>query len=140
MTPIVAVTIRAMQSPAFDIHVQTAYLADQSAPEREVFAFSYTITIVNRSDAPAQLIARHWKIEDGQGPQDEVRGLGVVGQQPLLRPGERFEYSSGCRLRSDTGSMEGSYRFVTEVGEAFDVPIPRFVMHAAQGGGHRVLH
>ena len=96
--------------------------------------------VVNRSDAPAQLIARHWKIEDEQGPQDEVRGLGVVGQQPLLRPGERFEYSSGCRLRSDTGSMEGSYRFVTEVGEAFDVPIPRFVMHAAQGGGHRVLH
>ncbi|MCB1979527.1 MAG: Co2+/Mg2+ efflux protein ApaG [Burkholderiaceae bacterium] len=129
-----------MQSSAFDIQVQSAYLEDQSAPEREVFTFSYTITIANRGDAPAQLIARHWHIEDERGPQDEVRGLGVVGQQPLLRPGERFEYTSGCRLRSDTGSMQGSYRFVTEAGEFFDVAIPRFVLHAAQDGGQRVLH
>lgn len=129
-----------MNPSDIDVHVQTAYVADQSAPERQKFAFRYTITIQNRGDSPVQLIARHWKIEDAQGPQEQVRGLGVVGQQPLLRPGERFEYTSGCLLRSDNGSMEGHYRFVTEAGEPFDVPIPRFVMHAAQGGGPRVLH
>ena len=129
-----------MHPSDIDVHVQTAYVAEQSAPERKISTFSYTITIHNRGDAPAQLIARYWKIEDAEGPQDEVRGLGVVGQQPLLAPGERFEYTSGCRLRGDQGSMEGYYRFVTEAGEPFDVPIPRFVMHAAQGSGHRVLH
>ena len=129
-----------MHPSDIDVHVQTAFVADQSAPERGIFTFSYTITIHNRGDAPAQLIARHWRIEDAKGPQDEVRGLGVVGQQPLLAPGERFEYTSGCRLRGDTGSMQGFYRFVTEEGEPFDVPVPRFDMHAEQGGSHRVLH
>ncbi len=129
-----------MHQPQFDIDVQTAYLAEQSAPERHMFAFSYTITITNTGTEPAQLIARHWKIVDDEGPQDEVRGLGVVGQQPLLGPGEQFQYSSGCRLRSDTGSMEGSYRFVTEAGEPFDVPIARFVLDAAQGAAARLLH
>lgn len=120
--------------------MQTAFLAEQSAPERHVFAFSYTITITNTGTAPAQLIARHWVIQDSEGPQDDVRGLGVVGQQPLLRPGEHFQYTSGCHLRSETGSMEGSYRFVTEEGDPFDIPIPRFVLDAAQGGALRVLH
>lgn len=129
-----------MHQPPFDIDIQTAYLAEQSAPERQVFAFRYTITISNTGAAPAQLIARHWVIEDAEGPQDEVRGLGVVGQQPLLGPGEHFQYTSGCRLRSETGSMQGSYRFVTEAGEPFDVPIARFVLDAAHGGGNRVLH
>ncbi len=130
-----------MQQPtAFEIHVQTAYEADHSAPEHHTFAFRYTITIANIGKVAAQLIARHWTIEDAQGPQDDVRGLGVVGQQPLIQPGERFEYTSGCRLRSDTGSMQGSYRFVTETGDFFDVSIPPFAMNAAQGGAHRVLH
>lgn len=129
-----------MQQLPFDIDVQTAFLAEQSAPERHVFAFSYTITITNTGTAPAQLIARHWVIQDAEGPQDDVRGLGVVGQQPLLRPGEHFQYTSGCHLRSETGSMEGSYRFVTEEGDPFDIPIPRFVLDAAQGGALRVLH
>lgn len=129
-----------MQPTAFEIQVQTAYEAEHSSAEQRAFAFRYTITIVNTGKAPAQLIARHWIIKDGEGPQDEVRGLGVVGQQPLLQPGESFQYTSGCRLRSDTGTMEGSYRFVTEEGECFDVPVARFVMDAAQGGADRVLH
>lgn len=131
-----------MHQPAFHINVQTAWVAAQSAPERDVFAFSYTITITNHGAQAAQLIARHWIIKDGQGTQDEVRGLGVVGQQPLLRPGESFEYSSGCRLRSEAGSMEGSFRFVTEAGEPFDVPVPRFFLDAsgAEGSSARVLH
>jgi ApaG protein len=129
-----------MHQPPFDIDVQTAYVAEQSAPERQMFAFSYTITITNTGTAPAQLIARHWVIQDAQGPQEEVRGLGVVGQQPLLRPGEHFQYTSGCRLRSEAGSMEGSYRFVTEAGEPFDVPIARFMLDAAHSGAARVLH
>ena len=132
--------MRAMHQPPFDIDVQTAYLPDQSAPDRQVFAFSYTITITNTGPLPAQLIARHWIIHDGDGPQDEVRGLGVVGQQPMLQPGEHFQYTSGCRLRSEAGSMRGSYRFVTEEGEPFDVPIARFLLDAAQGGTGRVLH
>ena len=136
---IVAVTMRAMHQPPFDIDVQTAYVAEQSAPERGLHAFSYTITITNTGNAPAQLIARHWVIHDERGRQEEVRGLGVVGQQPLLRPGEHFQYTSGCRLRSETGSKEGSYRFVTEAGEPFDVPIARFVLDAGQHGT-RVLH
>ena len=123
-----------------EIQPMPQFIPDQSDPENDRYIFAYTITIKNIGSVPAQLVSRHWIITDGHNEVQEVRGLGVVGQQPLLRPGERFEYSSGCRLRSDTGSMEGSYRFVTEVGEAFDVPIPRFVMHAAQGGGHRVLH
>lgn len=129
-----------MQHPPFDIDVQTAYVAEQSAPERKAFVFTYTITISNTGTAPAQLIARHWRIQDAEGPQEEVRGLGVVGQQPLLRPGEHFQYTSGCRLRSASGSMQGSYRFVTEAGEPFDVPIARFELDAAQAGAARVLH
>lgn len=132
--------MRPMTQPAFDIDVQTSFLADQSAPERHVYVFSYTITITNTGHEPAQLIARRWQIEDAQGPQDEVRGLGVVGQQPMLRPGERFQYTSGCHLRSEMGSMQGHYRFVTETGEPFDVPIARFVLDASQGPAQRVLH
>ncbi len=129
-----------MHQPPFDIDVQTAYVAEQSAPERQIFAFSYTITITNTGTAPAQLIARHWVIEDAEGPQEEVRGLGVVGHQPMLGPGEHFQYTSGCRLRSEAGSMQGSYRFVDEAGEPFDVPIARFALDAAQGSSGRVLH
>ena len=123
----------------FTVEVQPQYLPEQSSPDEDAYGFAYTITISNTGDTAAQLIARHWVIHDARGPQEEVRGLGVVGQQPLLRPGEHFQYTSGCRLRSETGSMEGSYRFVTEAGEPFDVPIARFVLDAGQHGT-RVLH
>jgi ApaG protein len=100
--------------------MSTQHLPDQSDPAQSVFGFAYTVTISNTGDVPAQLISRHWLIDDAQGRREEVKGLGVVGQQPLLRPGESFQYTSGCRLRTASGSMRGSYFFVAEDGERFD--------------------
>jgi ApaG protein len=129
-----------MNPPEIDVRVQPRYLPEQSSPLDETYGFAYTITISNIGDAPAQLISRHWIILDADGHREEVRGLGVVGHQPMLQPGESFEYTSGCRLRTPTGSMEGSYRFVKEDGEAFEVPIPRFLLDATGQTGGRVLH
>ena len=117
------------------VSVATRYLPDQSEPSAGRHVFAYTITIANAGAAPAQLISRHWIIEDGDGLRHEVRGLGVVGQQPLIRPGERFEYTSGTPLRTATGTMQGSYFFVTEDDERFDVPIEPFALVMP-----RVLH
>ncbi|MGE4241377.1 Co2+/Mg2+ efflux protein ApaG [Ramlibacter sp.] len=119
------------------VEVQPQYLADQSSPEDDVYAFAYTITIANTGGVPAQLISRHWIITDATGQVEEVRGLGVVGHQPLLKPGEAFEYTSGCRLRTASGTMQGSYFFVAEDGHRFDVEIPMFVL---DDGTTRVLH
>jgi len=121
----------------FRIEVQPQFLPDQSAPEQRLYSFAYTINIVNTGDIPAQLISRHWVITDEMGEAEEVKGLGVVGQQPLLKPGESFEYTSGCRLRTASGTMQGSYFFVAEDGERFDVEIPVFVL---ADGSQRVLH
>ncbi len=129
-----------MSAPRITIDVKPRYLPEQSSPLDEVYGFAYTITISNLGDAPAQLISRHWIILDSDGHREEVRGLGVVGHQPMLQPGEGFEYTSGCRLRTPTGSMEGSYRFVREDGEAFDVEIGRFSLDATGQGGERILH
>ncbi|QNP50257.1 Co2+/Mg2+ efflux protein ApaG [Diaphorobacter aerolatus] len=130
----------------FAVEVFPEYLPDQSDPEREVFSFAYTITVTNNGDVPAQLISRHWIINDARGHTEEVKGLGVVGQQPLLRPGESFQYTSGCRLRTVSGTMHGSYFCVAEDGEQFTCPISLFVLEALGGGSHdpsiqhRVLH
>lgn len=129
-----------MPAPQIDIRVQTRYVPEASSPLDEVYGFAYTITISNRGTAPAQLIARHWLIEDSDGHLEEVRGLGVVGHQPLLQPGERFEYTSGCRLHTPTGTMRGHYRFVTEEGEPFDVPIAPFTLDATGEIGPRTVH
>lgn len=129
-----------MSTPKIEVRVQSRYLAEQSSPLNEAYGFAYTITIANSGDVPAQLISRHWIILDADGHREEVRGLGVIGQQPMLQPGESFEYTSGSRLRTPTGSMEGSYRFVKEDGEPFEVPIPRFVLDATGQTGGRVLH
>lgn len=129
-----------MSAPEIDVHVKPQYLPGQSAPLEEVYGFAYTITISNTGELPAQLISRHWVIVDADGQREEVRGLGVVGHQPLLQPGEAFEYTSGCRLRTPTGTMEGHYHFVREDGTPFSVPIPRFLLDATgQVGGH-TLH
>jgi ApaG protein len=100
------------------------------------------VTVTNTGDIPAQLISRHWKISDAAGHTEEVKGLGVVGHQPLLQPGEAFQYTSGCRLRTTSGTMHGSYFAVAEDGERFDTPIPLFVLEATGGGvpSGRVLH
>jgi ApaG protein len=121
----------------FRIEVQPEYLPDQSAPEQALYTFAYTITITNTGDVPAQLISRHWLITDAGGMTEEVKGLGVVGHQPLLKPGEAFQYTSGCRLRTASGIMRGSYFFVAEDGERFDVPIPSFDLVEPSA---RVLH
>ena len=121
----------------FRVEVQPEYLPDQSAPEEGVYTFSYTITITNVGDVTAQLISRHWLITDAGGMTEEVKGLGVVGHQPLLKPGESFQYTSGCRLRTGTGIMRGTYFFVAEDGERFDVVIPAFDLADPSS---RVLH
>jgi ApaG protein len=129
--------------PHFQIHidVQPQYLPEQSDPEEGVYSFAYTIKIRNEGDVPAQLISRSWNVNDANGHTEKVRGLGVIGQQPLLQPGEAFEYTSGTRLRTPTGTMHGSYFFVTESGERFDVDIPMFVLDAlSASGGTRTLH
>jgi ApaG protein len=122
---------------AFQVEVVPRYLPDQSAPAEGAWSFAYTITITNTGEVPAQLIARHWIITNELGQIEEVKGLGVVGQQPLLRPGESFEYTSGCRLRTPSGTMQGSYFCVAEDGERFEAEIPLFVL---DDGSRRVLH
>ena len=129
-----------MSTPEIDVRVEPRYLPDQSDPAIERYVFAYTITIENVGTVAAQLISRHWIILDADGHREEVRGLGVVGHQPLLKPGEGFEYTSGCRLRTPTGTMEGTYFFVKEDGASFEVPIPRFTLDATGQTGGRVLH
>ena len=128
-----------MSKYAFEVSVTSQYMADQSDPQEQVYAFAYTITVSNTGKVPAQLVSRHWIIVDANGHTEEVKGLGVVGHQPLLKPGESFQYSSGCRLRTATGTMHGSYFCVAEDGERFDVPIALFVLEANTPHA-RVLH
>ena len=116
------------------------FLPDQSAPQAGLYGFAYTVTLTNTGEVAAQLIARHWVICDANGLREEVKGLGVVGQQPLLRPGESFQYTSGCRLRTSSGTMHGSYFFVAEDAARFEAEIPLFVLEAGPSGGPRVVH
>ena len=111
---------------AFEVEVDPRFLPDQSAPDEGVWSFAYTITIRNTGEVPAQLISRHWIITDELAQVEEVKGLGVIGQQPLLKPGESFRYTSGCPLETPSGIMVGSYRMTTEDGEQFNVDIPAF--------------
>jgi ApaG protein len=125
----------------FTVQVQAQYLADQSAPDQGVYTFAYKVTISNSGKVAAQLISRTWSINDANGRNEKVKGLGVVGEQPLLQPGEHFEYTSGCRLRTPTGTMHGSYFCVAEDGEKFDVDIPMFVLDALSAlGGKPTMH
>ena len=124
----------------FSVEIEPQFLPEQSEPAAAVFGFAYTITVHNTGEVAAQLISRHWVITDARGHVEEVKGLGVVGQQPLLKPGEAFQYTSGCRLRTASGTMHGSYFCVAEDGERFEVEIPLFVLDAGGAGGGRVLH
>jgi ApaG protein len=127
----------AMAKYQFRIEVEPQYLPEQSAPGQTVYSFAYTITITKTGEVPAQLISRHWIIANSAGELEEVKGLGVVGHQPLLKPGEAFQYTSGCRLRTPSGTMHGSYFCVAEDGQRFEVEIPEF---ALDDGASRVLH
>ena len=117
------------------VEVETAYLPDQSDPAAPRYVFAYTITIRNTGNATAQLISRHWVITDSQGLVQEVRGLGVVGAQPVLQPGEHHEYTSGTAIATPVGTMRGSYQMVAEDGTRFEATIPEFTLSVP-----RVLH
>ncbi len=112
----------------FTVSVSPRFLPEQSDPESEHYLFAYTIRIVNSGEVPAQLLSRHWIITDANQHVEEVRGPGVVGEQPRLAPGEAFEYTSGCPLPTPFGSMRGTYQCVAEDGTAFEVPIPEFLL------------
>ncbi|MFI8647453.1 Co2+/Mg2+ efflux protein ApaG [Pseudomonas iridis] len=109
-----------------DVSVVTHYLADQSQPEHDRFAFAYTITVQNNGELPARLISRHWVITDGDGHKEEVRGAGVVGQQPLIDVGKSHTYSSGTVMTTRVGTMQGTYEMVADDGKHFDAVIKPF--------------
>jgi len=119
-----------MKRYKFKVDVEPQFISERSDPSAELYMFAYTITITNVGKVTAQLISRTWNINDANGVHEKVRGLGVVGHQPLLKPGESFQYTSGTRLRTATGTMHGSYFCVAEDGEKFDVDIPMFVLDA----------
>ena len=113
---------------AIEILVATRFLDDQSVPEDDRYVFAYTIRIRNAGTEPARLLARHWVITDANGKVQEVRGDGVVGEQPRLEPGEQFEYTSGAVLETPLGTMQGSYRMVADDGTEFDAPVASFTL------------
>ncbi len=117
------------------VSVQTQYLPEQSDEPGSRYVFAYTITIRNAGRVAAQLISRHWIITDSQGLVQEVRGLGVVGAQPLLQPGESFEYTSGTSISTPVGTMRGTYQMLAADGSRFEAPIPEFTLSVP-----RVLH
>ena len=110
------------------VAVDTRYLEDQSDPDEHRYVFAYTITIRNRGTVPAKLLGRHWVITDANGKVQEVRGEGVVGEQPHLMPGQGFRYTSGAVLETPVGSMQGSYRMLADNGVEFDAPIAAFTL------------
>ena len=126
-----------MADKKHDISVtsRTAFIPDQSDLESGRYVFAYTITITNTGSVPAQLVSRHWIITDSNNQVQEVRGLGVVGEQPTLRPNESFQYTSGTAIATPVGTMRGSYQMVAEGGMQFEAPIPEFTLSMP-----RVLH
>jgi ApaG protein len=125
------------ESKKYEITVaaEAAYLADQSDPSRNQYAFAYTITLTNTGTVAAQLLSRQWIITDSDHHVQEVKGMGVVGQQPRLKPGESFEYTSGASLATPVGTMRGAYQMVAEDGHSFEAAIPMFTLSVP-----RVLH
>lgn len=120
---------------SIDVSVETQYIKEQSKPEQDFYVFSYTITITNNGREAAQLMTRHWLIKDSNSKSQEVRGDGVVGEQPILKPGESFVYTSGTMIETPVGTMRGSYGMVGENGNSFDATINEFILATP-----RVLH
>jgi ApaG protein len=110
------------------VKVVSEFVPERSDPQNGEFFFAYHVTIENHGDEPVKLVSRHWIITDGMGKEQEVKGPGVVGKQPRLRPGEAFEYSSACPLTTQIGSMHGTYRMVTDGGESFEATIAPFTL------------
>ncbi|MBV9994073.1 MAG: Co2+/Mg2+ efflux protein ApaG [Caulobacteraceae bacterium] len=113
----------------FTVRVRPQYLPDQSDPERSRYVWAYTVEIENRGEASAQIVSRHWIITDARNRVGEVNGEGVVGEQPTLKAGEAFRYTSSCPLTTPSGAMRGSYQMLGESGETFDIEIPEFSLH-----------
>lgn len=116
------------RKPEFTCEVRPQYLAEQSSPPDGPYAFAYTVSIRNTGDVAAQLVARHWIITDADGGVEEVRGLAVVGHQPLLKPGEQFEYTSWARIPTPHGAMRGTFFCMTEDAHSFSAPVPEFAL------------
>ncbi len=117
-----------MAKPQFTCEVRVQYLAEQSQPPEGPFAFAYTVHVRNSGDVTAQLIARHWQITDADGEREDVRGLAVVGHQPLLKPGEEFEYTSWMRIATPHGQMQGTFFCMTEDAHPFEAAVPAFAL------------
>src|SRR6187397_2181942 len=117
-----------------EVRVEPQFLAERSSPENGYYFWAYTITLTNLGRETVQLKTRHWRITDAQGRLQEVRGAGVVGEEPVLKPGENFEYTSGVPLPTPSGFMVGTYGMVTESGEPFDINIPAFSLDLPEGG------
>jgi ApaG protein len=117
-----------------EVTVTPRFLTERSSPQNGYFFWAYTINLTNRGQQTVQLKSRHWRITDASGRLQEVKGAGVVGEQPLLRPGESFEYTSGVPLPTASGFMTGSYGMVTEDGEPFDIAIPTFSLDSSESG------
>jgi len=119
-----------MNNDSYKISVDVIpnYIEDQSQPEQSHYVFSYTVTIMNDGDKPARLLTRHWVITDAMGETQEVKGDGVVGEQPYLKPGEGFQYTSGTMMKTPNGSMTGSYQMISDDGFHFDADIPEFFL------------
>jgi ApaG protein len=124
--PTVAEPVSTALTEGIRVTVRSQYLPDQSSPNDDRFVFAYTVKIINEGAGTAQLRTRHWIITDGRGVVEEVRGDGVVGEQPRLTPGETFQYTSGCVLQTPVGTMHGSYRFFRDDGSSFDAAIAAF--------------
>jgi ApaG protein len=126
-----------MDKNKYLIHVETSaeFISDQSLPDEGRFVFAYQIRIENQGDIPAKLISRHWLITDAEGRVQEVRGVGVIGEQPVIAPGESFEYTSGCSIATSVGTMRGTYQMTADDGTEFEADIPEFML-----SGPRVLH
>lgn len=114
----------------FEIQIKTVYVSKESRPHENYHFFAYKISITNKGSQTAQLLSRHWIITDSLGGREEVRGPGVVGLQPKIKPGQTFEYESACPLGTPTGSMKGTYSMVGDSGESFDIEIPEFFLIA----------
>ena len=117
-----------MAKPEFSVDVKVQYLADQSQPPEGPFAFAYTVRVRNTGDITAQLVARHWIVTDAHGQREDVRGLAVVGHQPLLKPGEQFDYTSWTRIATAHGAMRGTFFCMTEDAHAFEAPVAEFAL------------
>jgi ApaG protein len=138
--PTVAEPVSTAVTEGIRVTVRSQYLPDQSSPNDDRFVFAYTVKIANEGERTAQLRTRHWIITDGRGVIEEVRGDGVVGEQPRLSPGETFQYTSGCVLQTSVGTMQGSYRFFCDDGSSFDATIAPFSLASPLAARESVLN